>query len=69
MPFRLKNVLAIFFHIIVQAFEGFIHKFLQVYLDDWTVYGLVKDHCDNLRLVFKRFWQLIISLNIKIVSF
>ncbi|KAH9320208.1 hypothetical protein KI387_021977, partial [Taxus chinensis] len=36
-----------------------------VYLDDWTVYGLIKDHCDNLRLMFERCRQLSISLNIK----
>ncbi|KAH9312230.1 hypothetical protein KI387_027265, partial [Taxus chinensis] len=50
MPFGLKNVLVVFSCIMVQAFQDFIHKFLQVYLDDWIVYGLVKDHYDNLRL-------------------
>lgn len=65
MPFGMKNVLAVFSHIGVQAFQDFIHKFLQVYLDDWIVYGLVKAHCDNLRLMFERCWQCRITLNIK----
>lgn len=65
MPFGLKNSQVVFSYIVVQAFQNFIRKFLQVYLDDWTVYGLVIDHCDNLRLMFERCWQLRISLNIK----
>ncbi|KAH9298840.1 hypothetical protein KI387_030522, partial [Taxus chinensis] len=36
-----------------------------VYLDDWIVYGLVKDHYDNLCLMFEQCRQLSISLNIK----
>ncbi|KAH9304525.1 hypothetical protein KI387_008929, partial [Taxus chinensis] len=35
------------------------------YMDEWTVYGLVKDHGDNLSLMFERCWQLNISLNIE----
>lgn len=65
MPFGLKNVPVVFLCIMVQAFQDFIHKFLQVYLDDWIVYGLVKYQCDNLRLIFERCRLLRISLNIK----
>jgi len=51
MPFGLKNTLAIFSRIVVAAFKEFIHKFLEVYLDDWTVFGLVKKHTESLRLM------------------
>ena len=44
MPFGLKNVAAIFSIIVVVAFKDFIHKFLEVYFDDWTVFGLIKNH-------------------------
>ena len=44
MPFGMKNVPVIFFRIVVAAFKEFIHKFLEVYLDDWTIFGLVKKH-------------------------
>jgi len=34
MPFRLKNVPMIFLRVVIVAFKYFIHKFLEVYLDD-----------------------------------
>jgi len=48
MPFGLKNVPVIFSWVVVTAFKYFIQKFLQVYMDDWIVYGLIKDHLENL---------------------
>ena len=48
MPFGLKNAPTIFSRVVVAAFKYFIQKFLQVYMDDWTVYGLVRDHLANL---------------------
>ena len=41
MSFGLKNALAIFSRVVVDAFKYFIQKFLQVYMDDWTVYGSI----------------------------
>lgn len=38
MPFRLKNVPAIFSQVVIAAFKEFIHKFLEVYFDDQTVF-------------------------------
>ena len=49
MPFGLKNAPAIFSRVVVVAFKDFIQKFLQVYIDDWIVYSLIKDHLENLR--------------------
>eukprot|EP00253_Pinus_taeda_P027541 PITA_27541 len=46
MPLGLKNGPAIFLRVVVAAFKEYIHKFLEVYLDDWTVFGLVKHHIE-----------------------
>jgi len=51
MPFGLKDVSTIFLRIVVATFKEYIHKFLEVYLDDWTVFGLVKHHVARLRLM------------------
>ena len=51
IPFGLKNALAIFSRIVVAAFKEYIHKFLEVFLDDWTIFGLVKNHVESLRLM------------------
>lgn len=51
MMFGLKNVLAIFLCIVVAMIKEYIHKFLEVYLDDWTIFGLVKDHVVSLHLM------------------
>jgi len=45
------NVLAIFLCIIIVAFKEFIHKFLDIYFDDWTMFGLVKRHVASLCLM------------------
>ena len=37
MPFGLKNALVVFSRVVVAAFKDFIQKFLQVYMDDWTL--------------------------------
>jgi hypothetical protein len=57
MPFGLKNSLAIFSRVVITAFKEFIHWFLEVYLDDWIVYSLLKDHVEVLRLMLERFRQ------------
>ena len=51
MLFGLKNALAIFSRIVVSTFKDFIHKFLEVYFDDWTFFGVVRDHIENLRMM------------------
>jgi hypothetical protein len=65
MPFGLNNAPAIFLRVVIAAFKEFIHQFLEVYLDDWTVYSLLKDHVEVLRLILERCRQCQISLNIK----
>ena len=44
MPFELKNAPSVFSRVVLAAFWDNIHIFLEVYLDDWTVYSLLKDH-------------------------
>ena len=51
MPFGLKNAPTIFSRIVVSAFKYFIHKFIEVYFDDWTMFGLVRDHIESLRMM------------------
>jgi hypothetical protein len=50
MSFGLKNASTIF-SIVVVAFKVFIHNFVEVYLDDWTIFSLLKDHVEMLRLM------------------
>jgi hypothetical protein len=64
MPFGLKSAPSIFSRVVIVAFKEFIHQFLEVYLDDWTVYNLLKDHVGVLRQILERCMQCQISLNI-----
>jgi hypothetical protein len=65
MPFGLKNAPTVFSRIVVATFKDFIHKFLEVYLDDWTMFILLKEHMQALRLMLDRCRQLHISLKLK----
>lgn len=69
MPFGLKNAPTIFSRIVVAAFKEFIHKFLEVYLDHWTVFGLVKKHTASLRLMLDTYCLHQIALNLKKCTF
>jgi hypothetical protein len=64
MPFGMKNAPVIFSIVVIATFKEFIHQFLEVYLDDWTVYSLLKNHVEVLRLLLDRCRQCQISLNI-----
>lgn len=65
MPFGLKNAPAIFSGVVVAVFKEFIHKFLELYFDDWTVFGLVKAHVSNLHMMLDACRKHQIPLNIK----
>jgi len=65
MPFGLKNAPAIFSRVVVATFREFIHTFLEVYVYDLTIFGLLKRHVENLRLMFDRCRKCQISLNLK----
>ena len=52
--FGLKNAPAIFSRVVVAVFKKYIHKFLEVYFNDWTVFGLLKKHVEALRLMLAK---------------
>ena len=54
MPFGLKNAPAIFSRVVITAFQEFIYWFFEVYLDDWTVYSLLKNDVEVLQLMLER---------------
>lgn len=65
MPFGLKNAPTIFSRVVVASFKEYIHKFLEVYFDDWIVFGFLKKHVASLRLMLDTCGQYQIYLNIK----
>jgi hypothetical protein len=65
MPFGLKNAPTSFSRVVFTYFKESIHKFLEVYLDDWTVFSVLKDHIELLRLMLDSYRQCHISLNLK----
>ena len=52
-PFGLKNAPAIFSRVVVVVFKEYIHRFVEVYFDDWTVFGLIDKHIGDLRLMLR----------------
>jgi hypothetical protein len=65
MPFELKNVPKIFSRVVVTTFKEFIHNFLEVYLDNWTIFNLLKCHVETQRLMLDRCIQFHVSFNLK----
>lgn len=47
------------------TFKEFIHKFLEVYFKNWTVFGLVKCDVASLRLMLDMSQRYQIALNLK----
>jgi hypothetical protein len=56
MSFGLKNSPSIFSRVVFEAFKDFLHKFLEAYFDDWTVFILLKTHIECLRLILDK-WR------------
>jgi hypothetical protein len=54
-----------FSRVVVADFKHFIDKVLEVYLDEWTIFSLLKDHVKVLRLMLDMCRKCQISLNIK----
>jgi hypothetical protein len=65
MPFGLNNAQAIFSRVAIEAFKDFLHTFLEAYFDDWTIFSLLKDHIECLRLMLDKCRQCQIALNLK----
>jgi hypothetical protein len=54
MSFGLKNAPTIFSRVVFEAFKKFLHKFMEAYFDDWTVFNLLKNHIECLRLMLDK---------------
>jgi hypothetical protein len=54
-----------FSRVVIITFMEFMHQFLEVYLDEWTIYSPLKDHVEVLRIILERCRKCQISLNIK----
>jgi hypothetical protein len=65
MPFGLKNAPSIFSMVVVEAFKEYLHNLLEAYFYDWTIFSLLKDHIECLRLMLDKCMQCQISLNLK----
>jgi hypothetical protein len=65
MPFGLNNSPTIFSRVVVEAFKEFLHKFLEAYFDDWTIFILLQNHIECLRLMLDKCRQFQIALNLK----
>lgn len=51
--FQLNNEPMVFLRTMIQAFKYFIYELLEVYLDDWMIYGIMKNHAQALQLMFE----------------
>ena len=55
MPFELCNALATFQRCMISIFSDMVEKFLEVFMDDFFVFGFSFDDClQNLAKVLKR---------------
>lgn len=54
-----------FSRVVGTTFKEFIHKFLEVYFDDWKIFGMVKKHVSSLLLILDIYRKYEISLNLK----
>jgi len=64
-PFGLNNAPTFVSMIVITSFREFIPKFMEVYMDDWTIYILLKEHVAMLRMMFDRCKELQISLTLR----
>ena len=67
--FGLRNAHVVFSRVVVVAFKEFIHKFLEVYLDHWTIFSLLQDHIQFFQIMLDRCRECHISLNLKKLIF
>jgi hypothetical protein len=63
MIFGLKTAPATFQRIIMEIFEEYIPGFIQVFLDDFAVFGMRKAHLQHIELCLKKCREARLSLN------
>jgi hypothetical protein len=54
MPFGLCNALITFQKVVTKMFKPYLNKFMQIFLDDFNVYGDKKDHLEQLPKCLKK---------------
>jgi hypothetical protein len=69
MMFELKTALATFQRIIMEIFEEYIPGFMQVFLDDFAVFGMHKAHLRHVELCLKKCREARLSLNLAKCAF
>jgi hypothetical protein len=63
LMFGLKTAPATFQRIIVEIFEEYIPRFMQVFLDDFAIFGTRKAHLQHIELCLKKCREARLSLN------
>ncbi|MCO5587501.1 hypothetical protein L7F22_041450 [Adiantum nelumboides] len=63
MPFGLCNAPATFQHCMMEIFSEFLHRFLAIFVDDFTIYSTEELHILFLEMVFQRCREKRICLN------
>ena len=63
MPFGLCNAPATFQRVMTQAFTKYLRKFMEIFLDDFCVFGSKKEHARDLKKCFDSCREYGISIN------
>jgi hypothetical protein len=63
MLFGLCNAPATFQRVMMVAFLPYLHKFIEIFLDDFCVFGKIEDHAEQLAKCFEQCEKYGISLN------
>jgi hypothetical protein len=69
MPFGLCNAPPTFQKVVTKTFKPYLNKFMQVFLDDFSVYGNKKDHLEQLKKFLKECRLNGISINLQKCAF
>ncbi|CAM6094008.1 unnamed protein product [Calypogeia fissa] len=54
MPFGLCNAPGMFQNLMMNVFHDYLRKYLEIFIDDFAIFGKVEDHARYLRLTFQR---------------
>jgi hypothetical protein len=63
MPFGLCNVPATYQRLVITAFQEYLHKFIELFLDDFCVFNTKVNHAACLAKCFAKCHEYGISLN------
>jgi transposase InsO family protein len=63
MPFGLCNAPATFQRVMTEAFQEYLRKFMEIFLDDFAVFGTMEQHADYLQKCFDKCMEFGISIN------